>query len=827
MEIKKITKDILLSLMINNNEKIIDLSEEKSNINTIIGKYNIENQTENIRMKMMTLHNTQEREIMNGFIVFVKIAKEKVVFITLDVFVEIVSYLLFDLKYSGQFDTQLIKEDIDKLIKWKTDVRSWKDIPSFLLQVSELNPQLALWDIFPKISANEMIVFRTKLFANYSYTLINSVISSCYGVFEPNFKDGMESMFIVSDKIEEIAKLFNKGISTSDLVLFVVILAIAPQMMETVFGSYELYKSTIEFCESIKEELKLSCKLTVSRYCFLRLLEQINLAANKHVKEMSKSGWAKRFTDEIRSLVSMIDNTLRSLDKMEINANANDNDNDNDVDLPFFSSFFKIVFPLDPTQQDNFENTFMVIKNKIMAKDWPIEEKETNNNNNNNKKKMKFSNDKEEDEEEEDEYLKDLDDLIVYVPNNLLFKHCKEEKIIDDVSYTPLVFDDTNMMKMNKMYYMDDICKYGNVLKVLSNYKEEKFNPLDGFHGLIYTMLTQMVLSKDEILFMRFIENISFMIHPQFYAKVKPFIDECESFEKYMNDLGQLYQFLSCCFAEDCDETDIEVRRMAKIAASMFVFVVLENIPLSLNLQLLQKDGKPIFKYEKGNTNIRDVLIEISKMLSEPEPEYVEESMIICEHIFNHFITIDNQQLTKIDSYNETSNSFFQLLQTGTKKLANESKIYKKRFPTSTLTLHPPPAPPQQKNQTCENYLKVLGHFERFTYDIDYRSFELHLQEMQSIHKFHDYETLKQLDFPLFRAYNGAGRTCGETPDSFIILQSEMACVSKCYVNGAKNFKPDSFYGLDNNIITVISLSDPTVIENICHNFRSLFEIHQ
>ena len=101
------------------------------------------------------------------------------------------------------------------------------------------------------------------------------------------------------------------------------------------------------------------------------------------------------------------------------------------------------------------------------------------------------------------------------------------------------------------------------------------------------------------------------MIHPLFYAKVKPSIDKCSTFAKHMfsNELKDLILFLSCCFSEDiADETDADFRKIVKVMASMFVFSVLENIDLSLDFDLLinEESKERIFHDEedKKNNNI-------------------------------------------------------------------------------------------------------------------------------------------------------------------------------------------------------------------------------
>jgi hypothetical protein len=274
------------------------------------------------------------------------------------------------------------------------------------------------------------------------------------------------------------------------------------------------------------------------------------------------------------------------------------------------------MFPLDSTEDFNLEQTLLLIKNRIMGQEE--EDDELGNNN----KRMKFN-------EEED---KDFNDLIVCVPNNFILKDC--ENIFDDVRYTPIVFDYTNMMKMKKEFYIEDICNFGNLVKVIKDFDDDKrFNPLDGFHGLMYPMLTQMILSRNPNLFINFIKVLSYLIHPNFYKRVKPHIEKINT-DKYMNEFtdffGDLHVYLSCCFAEGVDETNAEMRNTTRVIASIFVLILLESIELTVDLSLLGK----VFDLEQNKDyTLRDFLTVMSSMLTEEECAYTEEIISICNDV--------------------------------------------------------------------------------------------------------------------------------------------------------------------------------------------------
>ena len=807
MKNKQIAKNVILALLINNNEKIIEFDKEIEGLNEIIEEEDYcikslllnENENDN-KMKMIQLYNNQDKEIQNSFIIYFKVSKEKVLLITLDLFSEIISWLLFNLKYDKTVESKLKEKDIKNLMKWKKEIKRLIDIPSFLLQVAQLNEELLFWEIFPSITTSNLIMFQKRLDEKGSYNLMNSVISSCFGILERNLQTDSEP-YSISRKVDDIMQLFKKDVTVSNFVLFVIILAISPHIMKSLFKSFSFYKSAEQVFEVTNSQVSMECKLTTLRSYFLKLIENINenTIENSQVKNLLKSNESKVITDEVRSLISTFDTYLKCFDNIK---RQEEEEQQEQVKLQSFNSFFKIMFPLDSTEDFNLEQTLLLIKNRIMGQEE--EDDELGNNN----KRMKFN-------EEED---KDFNDLIVCVPNNFILKDC--ENIFDDVRYTPIVFDDTNMMKMKKEFYIEDICNFGNLVKVIKDFDDDKrFNPLDGFHGLMYPMLTQMILSRNPNLFINFIKVLSYLIHPNFYKRVKPHIEKINT-DKYMNEFtdffGDLHVYLSCCFAEGVDETNAEMRNTTRVIASIFVLILLESIELTVDLSLLGK----VFDLEQNKDyTLRDFLTVMSSMLTEEECAYTEEIISICNDVVTRFMSIDELTFDDTKSYNTVSASLFNLLQDGTKNI--EPKIFGKRFGKEGVEV---------EEGICEKILKSLGHFERFNYSIDYTSFEFHFKEMKNLYKFHEFKTLKNLDFPLFRAFNGAGRTCAETPDSYIILQSEMACIPKCYINGikdTKHFISDSFYGIDNNIMTLISLYDSSKINIICRNFRSFFEIHQ
>ena len=436
MDNKEESKNILLSLLINNNEKIIDLSEMENSKKFIglidkfaIGMFELNNSND-VEKDLMKLHNKQEKDIENGFIIYVKLTKEKVLLFTLEMFSEIVTLLLFESKFDGKNKSEVSKDDMLTLMKWKKEMDVMEKVPDFLLQVAQLKKGVTVRDVFPQMKTFEFIKFQKRLELHNlksDSSPSNCIFSSCFGLLQKS-----ESGYTISDVVEDVAKLYGNDIPLSNLSLFIIILAIAPQMIDSFFKTFPSYKKAMETCNF------LNCKLTISRFAFVRLIKEIKNQENeKHLKFMKYEAKAQCMSDEVKSLVSLSDKTFKSIDNI---SNNNNNNNNNSNQISSFMGFFKIAFPFDSIAKDDFENTFKTIKNAIMSND----DDDDDDDDDSRVKKMKFSNDENEEKDEKSNF----DDLIVYCPNNLLVNHCKE--LFVDVRYTPLVLDDANIVKMNK-----------------------------------------------------------------------------------------------------------------------------------------------------------------------------------------------------------------------------------------------------------------------------------------------------------------------------------------------------------------------------------------
>ena len=211
MDNKEESKNILLSLLINNNEKIIDLSEMENSKKFIglidkfaIGMFELNNSND-VEKDLMKLHNKQEKDIENGFIIYVKLTKEKVLLFTLEMFSEIVTLLLFESKFDGKNKSEVSKDDMLTLMKWKKEMDVMEKVPDFLLQVAQLKKGVTVRDVFPQMKTFEFIKFQKRLELHNlksDSSPSNCIFSSCFGLLQKS-----ESGYTISDVVEDVAKL--------------------------------------------------------------------------------------------------------------------------------------------------------------------------------------------------------------------------------------------------------------------------------------------------------------------------------------------------------------------------------------------------------------------------------------------------------------------------------------------------------------------------------------------------------------------------------------------------------------------------------------------